>query len=122
MDKDYILVIDDSETNNLLLQATLESEGFQIETAVSAHKGWTMIYDKKPALILLDLLMPKVSGFQLLSKLKQHDKFKDIPVVIVSAVNDPETIKSLLGKGAVDFFTKPIDISKIVTRVKEILA
>lgn len=117
----YILVIDDSETNNILLQSTLEVEGYTVKTALSAQIGWGMIHDSKPRLILLDLLMPKVSGFQLLNKIKQNQNFKDIPVVIVSAVNDQETVKSLLEKGAIDYFSKPIDISTIIDRVNDLM-
>ncbi|MFW6389370.1 MAG: response regulator [Marinilabiliaceae bacterium] len=116
----YILIVDDSETNNVLLEALLEDAGYNTRTALSASEGWNTIHEQKPSLVLLDLLMPKISGFQMLDRLKAKKEFADIPVVIVSALNEPETIETLMNAGAVDFFPKPIDINKIINRVKEL--
>ncbi|MFW6327532.1 MAG: response regulator [Bacteroidota bacterium] len=117
---DYILIVDDSETNNVLLEALLEDVGYNTKTALSASEGWILIHEKKPHLILLDLLMPKISGFQMLDRLKANEKFSDIPVVIVSALNEPDTIDTLMKAGADDFFAKPINIKTIILRVQEL--
>ena len=116
----YILIVDDSETNNVLLEALLEDAGYNTQTTLSASEGWTAIHEKKPLLVLLDLLMPKISGFQMLDRIKAKKEFADIPVVIVSALSEPETIDTLMKAGAEDFFAKPIDINKIIGRVKEL--
>lgn len=121
MKEDYILIIDDSETNNILLEALLEDVGYVTKTALSASDGWMLIHQHKPQLILLDLLMPKISGFQMLDRLKASEKFADIPVVIVSALNEPDTIDTLMKAGADDFFSKPINIKTIVSRVQELV-
>ncbi|WP_158275603.1 response regulator [Marinilabilia rubra] len=121
MKESYILIIDDSETNNVLLEALLEDVGYQTKTALSAPDGWLLIHQEKPKLILLDLLMPKVSGFQMLDRLKANKKFADIPVVIVSALNEPDTIETLMKAGADDFFSKPINIKTIISRVQELV-
>ncbi|WP_462318120.1 response regulator [Marinilabilia sp.] len=121
MKEDYILIIDDSETNNILLEALLEDVGYDTKTALSASDGWMLIHQHKPQLILLDLLMPKISGFQMLDRLKASEKFADIPVVIVSALNEPDTIDTLMKAGADDFFSKPINIKTIVSRVQELV-
>jgi len=118
--QDYILIIDDSETNNVLLEALLEDAGYKTKTALSASDGWMLVHKEKPQLILLDLLMPKISGFQMLDRLKANKKFADIPVVIVSALNEPDTINTLIKAGANDFFAKPININTIINRVKEL--
>jgi DNA-binding response OmpR family regulator len=65
--------------------------------------------------------MPKISGFQMLDRIKAKKEFADIPVVIVSALSEPETIDTLMKAGAEDFFAKPIDINKIIGRVKELV-
>lgn len=117
---DYILIIDDSETNNVLLEALLEDVGYETQTALSASEGWMLIHKQKPKLILLDLLMPKISGFQMLDRLKATQSFSDIPVVIVSALNEPDTIDTLMKAGADDFFSKPINIKTIISRVQEL--
>ncbi|WP_016776461.1 response regulator [Anaerophaga thermohalophila] len=119
--EDYILIIDDSETNNILLEALLEKAGYKTKSARSANEGWKLIHQELPKLILLDLLMPKISGFHMLSKLQSNEKYGNIPVIIVSALNEQDTINMLLKSGAVDFFSKPIDIHGIVDRVKEIV-
>lgn len=121
MTEDYILIIDDSETNNVLLEALLEDVGYQTKTALSASEGWMLIHQQKPRLILLDLLMPKVSGFQMLDRLKANKNFADIPVVIVSALNEPDTIETLMKAGADDFFSKPINLKTIVARVQDLV-
>jgi len=118
--EDYILIIDDSETNNVLLEALLEDVGYTTKTALSASEGWMLVHKQKPRLILLDLLMPKISGFQMLDRLKATKSFSDIPVVIVSALNDPDTIDTLRKAGADDFFAKPININTIISRVQEL--
>ena len=117
----YILVVDDSQTNNVLLEAVMEEAGYATQIATSATEAWTIIHKDKPALILLDLLMPRVSGFQMLEKLKQKEELAGIPVLVVSALNDPDTIKTLKTMGADDFFAKPLDVIKLVKRVSDFL-
>lgn len=113
----YILIVDDSQTNNVLLEAVLEEVGYATQTATSAAEAWNLLYKEKPALILLDLLMPKVSGFQLLEKIKSKDELVSIPILIVSALSEPDTISKLMQMGADDFFSKPLDIKKLIARV-----
>jgi two-component system, cell cycle response regulator DivK len=120
--KDYILIVDDSQTNNVLLEAVLAEEDYVTKTAMSAAEAWNAIYKNKPSLVLLDLLMPKISGFQLLEKMKAKEDYASIPVIIVSALNEPDTIRVLKEMGADDFFAKPLDIPSLVTRVAQLVA
>jgi DNA-binding response OmpR family regulator len=115
--REYILIVDDSQTNNVLLEAVLDEAGYITQTATSAAEAWNILHKERPALILLDLLMPKVSGFQLLEKIKHKEEFTKIPVLIVSALNDTDTIKTLKANGADDFFPKPFDLEKLIARV-----
>ncbi len=118
--KGYILVVDDSQTNNVLLEAVLSEGGYASQTAMSASEAWALMYKDRPALVLLDLLMPKISGFQLLERMKAKEAYADIPVIIVSALSDPETARVLQDMGADDFFSKPLDIHGLLKRISEL--
>jgi PleD family two-component response regulator len=116
-----ILIIDDSTTNQVLLEAILHEEGFETVTAFSAKEAFRIIEKQTPKLILLDLLMPEVSGFDFLKEVKQDISTAEIPVIVVSAVGSKENVDYCLAEGAVDFFSKPIDISLFVEKVKQII-
>lgn len=116
-----ILVVDDSSTNIVLLEAILNGQGYQIETAQSVKEAFQIIKKEAVNLILLDLLMPKVSGYDFLKEIKSNNSTKDIPVIIVSAVSDPENRKKSIEMGALDFINKPIDIQDFLNRIETIL-
>ncbi len=116
-----ILIVDDSTTNLVLLEAILQEEGYNTDIALSAKEAFAIIERKKPDLILLDLLMPQVSGFEILEKLKSNLSTSEIPVVIVSAVSTKENVEMCRRLGAVDFFAKPIDIPIFLSKFKEYL-
>lgn len=116
-----ILVVDDSSTNIVLLEAILNGQGYQIETAQSVKEAFQVIKKETVDLILLDLLMPKVNGYDFLKELKISDSTKDIPVIIVSAVADPENKKKSIEMGALDFINKPIDIQEFLDKIEFIL-
>lgn len=113
-----ILIIDDSTTNQVLLEAILQEEGYKTETALNAKEAFSIIENRKPMLILLDLLMPQVNGFDVLEKLKANAVTSSIPVIVVSAVGTKENIDLCLNLGAVDFFAKPIDIPLFLSKLK----
>jgi CheY-like chemotaxis protein len=119
--KKNILVIDDSTTNVVLVEAILNSKGYQTTTAMSVREALPIIDNEPPRLILLDLRMPHISGYQFLEELKNNDQTKDIPVIIVSAVTTKESREKTKNLGAVDYIEKPIDIRKLIQKVDEIL-
>lgn len=120
--KEYkILVVDDSTTNVVLLEAILDEKGYKIETALSAKEAYSIIDRESPDLILLDLLMPKISGFDFLEQLRKKEETKDIPVIVVSALTDEENIDKIMRLGAIDFVKKPIDLQYLVERVETVL-
>lgn len=116
-----ILVVDDSSTNIVLLEAILNGQGYQIETAQSVKEAYQIIKKEPVNLILLDLLMPRVSGYDFLKEIKSNQSTKDIPVIIVSAVADAENRKKSLELGALDFINKPIDIQYFIEKIDKIL-
>ncbi|MGD9977383.1 MAG: PleD family two-component system response regulator [Bacteroidales bacterium] len=117
----YILIIDDSTTNQVLLEALLQEEGFATQSASSVDEAYSIIQKSKPSLILLDLLMPHVSGTECLKHLKSNAGTVNIPVVVVSAVISPEYRNNIMQLGANDYFTKPIDIPVFIRKVKGML-
>lgn len=116
-----ILVVDDSTTNIVLLEAILEEKGYKIFTALNVREAYTTIAKHQPDLILLDLLMPKISGFDFLKEIKRRKETKDTPVIIVSALADDENIDKILNMGAIDFVKKPIDLQYLVDKVESVL-
>ncbi len=116
-----ILVVDDSSTNIVLLEAILNGQGYDIETAQSVKEAYQIIKKENVNLILLDLLMPKISGFDFLREIKNNDSTKDIPVIIVSAVADVDNRRRSMELGAMDFINKPIDIQDFIERIETIL-
>jgi two-component system, cell cycle response regulator DivK len=116
-----ILVVDDSTTNVVLLEAILDEKGYHIETALNAKEAYALIEKETPDLILLDLLMPKVSGFDFLEEIRKSHKTANTPVIVVSALTDEENIEKIMKMGAIDFVKKPIDLQYLVERVDYIL-
>ncbi len=120
-DKKSVLIIDDSNTNVVLLEAILSTKGFKAITALSVKEAMNLLQKNKPDLILLDLLMPEISGFDFLEKLRFNEKLNDIPVIVVSALTDEMNIKKTRNLGAVEFIEKPVDIKGLVEKVQSTL-
>ena len=116
--KKKILVIDDSNTNVVLLEAILKNHGYMILTAMSVREAYEILDNEHPVLILLDLLMPNISGYQFLQEIKKHDATREIPVIVVSAITDKLYRKKIEELGAAGFIEKPIDIHELVEKVE----
>jgi DNA-binding response OmpR family regulator len=119
--KPTILIVDDSTTNVVLLEAILDEKGYNIETALNAKEAFNIIAKQSPDLILLDLLMPKISGFDFLEQIRKNEKTKNTPVIIVSALTDEENVNKIMALGAIDFVKKPIDLQYLVEKVESVL-
>ncbi|MBN1415384.1 MAG: response regulator [Bacteroidales bacterium] len=117
-----ILVVDDSTTNVVLLEAILDEKGYRIETALNVKEAYSIIAQQSPDLILLDLLMPKISGFDFLAQIRNNEVTKNTPVIVVSALTDEENISKIMEMGAIDFVKKPIDLQYLVEKVESVLA
>ncbi len=116
-----ILIVDDSTTNIVLLEAILDEKGYKIHTALNAREAFTIINKHNPDLILLDLLMPKISGFDFLVEIKKDPKTRNTPVIVVSALTESEHIDRIMTMGAIDFVKKPIDLQYLVDKVESVL-
>ena len=119
--KPMILVVDDSTTNVVLLEAILEDKGYRIETALNAKEAYAVLAQQNPDLILLDLLMPKISGFDFLTQIRGNENTRNTPVIVVSALTDEENITKIIRMWGFDFIKKPIDLQYLVERVESVL-
>lgn len=120
MDK-KILIVDDDPPIVELLKLTLENAGFKTLSAYDGDEAIEKIKDGKPDLILLDIMLPTKDGYSVLDELKSSSEFKILPIVIISAKVREVDISFGLEKGADDYFTKPLDLDRLVLRVKELL-
>jgi CheY-like chemotaxis protein len=116
-----ILLVDDERDNREVLELVLAWEGFQISQADGGKEALAMVALQLPDLILLDIMMPWMTGYEVLAKLKADPATKDIPVMMVSAIMDPSAKGRALTAGAADFVSKPIDRDDLVRRVRNLL-
>ena len=118
-----IMVVDDNEDNLDLVEAILESEGYEnIVKARSAEEMFELLKKgEKPDLILLDVMMPGMDGFTACKILKESDRWRDIPVIMVTAKTSPEDLKKGFEVGAMDYIEKPISDVELVARVESAL-
>lgn len=113
-----ILVVDDT-TDNLTLISALLNESYKIKVANSGEKALKYLEgDSKPDLILLDIMMPRLSGYDVIRALKSNPKTREIPVIFLTAMSEPEDEKKGLELGAVDYITKPISPPILLARIK----
>jgi diguanylate cyclase (GGDEF)-like protein len=112
-----ILIVDDTPDNLRLLSKTLSQEGYQVRCAVNGSMALLTIQVKLPDLILLDINMPDLDGFEICQQLKQSDVTKDIPIIFVSALDEVFDKVRAFELGAVDYICKPFQIPEVLSRV-----
>lgn len=113
-----ILVIDDLPENVFMLQDRLEHEGYKVLTAYNGKSGIEKAQNELPDLILLDVMMPDINGFEVCKTLVNDSRTSDIPIILVTAKTDAEDIKEGLESGAYDYIKKPINKIELLARVK----
>lgn len=112
-----VLIVDDVPTNVMLVQAILKKEGYTLLTTDSGAKALRLAQDKHPNLILLDIMMPEMDGYEVLQHLKSNPDTNDIPVIIMSALSDMQSIVKGYQLGATEYVTKPFQREELVKRV-----
>ena len=116
-----VLVVDDNQQNLELLQAYLEDVDCRTIPASDGNEALEIIAKNPPDLILLDVMMPRMSGFEVCRRIKNDPKTSDIPVIMVTALNEFGDIERGIDSGTDDFLSKPINKLEILTRVKTML-
>jgi CheY-like chemotaxis protein len=116
-----VLIVDDNVQNVELLQAFLEALPVKIVTAYDGVEALEKVKQHNPDLILLDIMMPRMSGFQVCRKLKSEASTRDIQILIVTALNELGDIEQASECGTDDFVSKPVNKFELLTRVKSLL-
>ena len=133
--KARILVVDDDRPTVMIISSVLKKHGYDVFTAFDGYNGWRKAYEKKPHLIILDIMMPRMNGYQVARRLKRDPETANIMVLMLSAKGGvDEDVKQArqfasrvqdrlegFDSGAVDFLTKPVKAEDVVKRVKALL-
>ena len=116
-----ILIVDDNPTNVKVLQTRLVSEGYEVITAADGEEGLAVARRDKPDLILLDVMMPKLDGFEVCRRLRGDASFPFTPIIMVTAMADSKDIVAGLEAGGDEYLTKPVDHAALAARVRSML-
>jgi CheY-like chemotaxis protein len=116
-----VLIADDNQQNCELLEAYLADGDYEIVFAYDGRQTLDRIAERIPDLILLDIMMPKLSGYEVCQRLKADAATRDIPVLMVTALNEPGDIEKAVAAGCDDFLSKPVNSLELKTRVRSLL-
>lgn len=116
-----ILIADDDMPNADLLEAHLDGSGFETRIAANGEETLAAAHSWKPDLILLDVMMPKLSGFEVCRRLRADAATRDIAVLMVTALDQPNDVEMAVESGTDDFITKPINKTELLVRIRAML-
>ncbi len=116
-----ILIVDDKYASRQTLESVLEMEGYRLEMAENGYEALEKIAILKPDLILLDVMMPGMTGYEVCEEIRKDKKIAEIPVIILTALNDHKSMLQALKSGADDFLSKPFDRHELRARVAGIM-
>jgi len=117
----HVLIVEDTMTQALMLQHLLESHGYKTTITRSPAKALEFLAGNKPDIILSDVSMPDMDGYELCRRLKSANETKDIPFVLLSSFNDPRDIVSIINSNADTFMLKRFDEKYFLTRLSDLL-
>ena len=117
-----ILVIEDDKFLRELLERKLREEGFTVSSANNGEEGLNKIQEEKPELVLLDLILPGIDGFEILKKIRENPELSHIPIIVLSNLGQQEDIKRAKSLGAKDYLVKAyFTLGEIVDKIKSYL-
>ncbi|MDI6874205.1 response regulator transcription factor [Candidatus Solincola sp.] len=117
-----ILIVDDDATMANLLSTVLEFEGFQPLKALSGEEAIRMVKEESPDLVLLDIMMPKMDGFEVLARLRGDPRTEKLPVIMLTACTEDRDMFEGWRRGADEYVTKPFDPHRLVEIIREVLS
>ena len=116
-----ILFIEDEPDQVMLVKTRLESYGYSMDSAADGEEGLKKAVLSKPDLVLLDVILPKINGFEVCKRLKKDQSTKNMPVVIITATGEKDASHKAFAAGADDFISKPYDSSELVAKIKKLI-
>lgn len=122
MPKPKVTIVDDDRDTRELLSFALESEGFEVNAAANGLRLISSLQLKRPDIILMDVNMSWIDGFELCKAVKKNEQFRDIPIVFISGRGEPEDRRRGREAGAADYFVKPLDLNALIKRLQELIA
>jgi DNA-binding response OmpR family regulator len=117
-----ILIVEDDPRSFRLLDFRIKSQGHEVLSAVDGGEAIEVASKEKPDLVLLDIMIPVIDGFQVLRKLKSQEETKNIPVIMLTARSQEKDIVDGIKAGAADYVTKPFSSAELIARVNRALA
>ena len=120
--KGHILVVDDNRLNRMRLAHSLQQEGHSAAMAEDGRQALAMLAEQTFDVVLLDLVMPELDGFQVLEHMKRDSRLRDLPVIVISALDDMDSILRCIEMGATDYLPKPFDVALLRARLNASLA
>jgi len=116
-----ILIAEDCPTQALMLQHLLEKKHYRVTVASNGIEAFSLLEDRPPELVISDILMPEMGGYELCKKIKDHDDLNTVPVILLTALSEPEDVIKGLECGADHFITKPYDENALLSSIKYVL-
>jgi two-component system, OmpR family, alkaline phosphatase synthesis response regulator PhoP len=117
-----ILVAEDNAQGAELLEAYLADTGYEVNTAADGDSTLRLVREWKPDLVLLDIMLPRISGFEICKRLKTDPATHNVAVIMVTALDQPSDVEKAVEAGTNDFLTKPINKSELLLRIRAMLA
>ncbi|MGD8464620.1 MAG: SpoIIE family protein phosphatase [Anaerolineae bacterium] len=122
MDSAHLLIVDDNEMNRDMLSRRVHRQGFTFDMAENGRQALELLASAVYDLVLLDIMMPEVDGYQVLERIKAHSELRHIPVIMISAIDDIENMARCIEMGADDYLTKPFNPTILRARLHSSLA
>lgn len=116
-----VLVIEDELSIQKVIKTNLSANGYTVICVSSGEEGMESLLSDKPDLVLLDLLMPGISGWEVFSKMKEDARLSHIPVIVITASGWGDGLKKLRDMGVQDFLSKPFELNELLQKVEKIL-
>ena len=119
--KKKILIVDDDPTSLKILESMLSAERYNVVKANNGEEALASAFDQPPDLILLDILMPGIDGFEVTRKIKKDKRTKDVPIIIITSLDKSESNVKVLEEGAEELLSKPVHATELLARVSSML-